>query len=87
MDPHSRKKRSFRNETLGDGEPSDNPDTSHGISVGVPYRQRNNGQSAGNMPAQGSTMTVQGIPGWSSSPAGKEFDKNKEFYIKPKPVG
>jgi hypothetical protein len=84
MDPHSRKKRSFRNETLGDGEPSDSP--SSGISLGIHQRSRNGGQSAGNMPAQGSTFTVQGVPGWSSSPQGKKFNTDNEFYIKAKPV-
>lgn len=86
MDPHSRKKRSFRNETLGDGEPSDNPDLAAGVTIGISQRTRKNGQSNGSMPAQGSTMTVQGIPGWSSSPEGKFFEKDQEFYAKPKPV-
>lgn len=84
MDPHSKRRKAL--ETLGDGEPSKNPDLQSGISIGISQRTRDGGQSDGSMPAQGSTFTVQGAPGWSSSPQGKKFNQDSEYFPKTKPI-
>jgi hypothetical protein len=85
MDPHSKKRRPL--ETLGIGDPSDNTDTKPGVSGNGTFQQ-NQGSSnpSGDMPIDGGTLTTRGRPGWSSSPPGKEFEKDSERVEKTRPV-
>ncbi len=79
MKPSSKHKRAL--ETLGDGEASNIAGLNPGVSGN--YDSQN---LSGDMPTSGGTVANQTHPGWSSSPQGKEYNKDQAPAPKSMPI-